>query len=45
MDAWKIETISDVKELGDFLGKALKWSVTKKSTVKAKHKGTVFLVL
>ena len=40
-----IETISDVKGVGDFLGKAIKGTVTKESTVKPKYRGNGILVL
>ena len=40
-----VESITDVKGVGDFLGKALKGSVTKESTVKPKYTGTGVLVL
>ena len=36
---------SDVKGVGDFLGKALKGSVTKESTIKPKYSGNGFLML
>ena len=40
-----IQSVADVKGVGDFLGKALKGSVTKESTVKPKYKGTGTLML
>ena len=40
-----VETISDVKGVGDFLGKAIKGSVTKESAVKPKYRGNGVLVL
>lgn len=40
-----IESTSDVKGVGDFLGKALKGSVTRESTVKPKYRGNGVLVL
>lgn len=41
----KVETASDVKGIGDFLGKAVKGAVTKESAVKPKYKGTGYLML
>lgn len=35
-----VEAVADVKGVGDFLGKAIKGSVTKESAVKPKYKGT-----
>ena len=40
-----IQSVADVKGVGDFLGKAIKGSVTKESAVKPKYKGTGTLVL
>ena len=40
-----IEISSDVKGVGDFLGKAIKGAVTKESTVKPKYKGKGILML
>jgi len=40
-----INTVTDIKGVGDFFGKAIKGSVTKESTVKPKYKGTGLLVL
>lgn len=40
-----IEVSSDVKGVGDFLGKAVKGAVTKESTVKPKYKGKGILML
>ena len=40
-----VEAVADVKGVGDFLGKAIKGSVTKESGVKPKYKGTGVLVL
>lgn len=40
-----VEAITDVKGVGDFLGKALKGSVTKESTVKPKYTGSGCLML
>ena len=40
-----IESVADVKGVGDFIGKAIKSGVTKESTVKPKYKGTGTLVL
>lgn len=40
-----VEAVSDVKGVGDFLGKALKGSVTKESAVKPKYTGTGLLML
>ena len=37
--------VADVKGVGDFLGKAIKGSITKESTVKPKYKGKGVLVL
>ena len=40
-----IQTNSDIKGVGDFLGKAIKGSVTKEGAVKPKYSGTGVLVL
>ena len=40
-----VQASSDVKGVGDFLGKALKGAVTKESTVKPKYSGTGYLML
>lgn len=40
-----LQSVTDVKGVGDFLGKALKGSVTKESTVKPKYKGNGMLML
>ena len=40
-----VESVADVKGIGDFLGKAVKGSVTKESGVKPKYKGNGVLVL
>lgn len=40
-----VEAVTDVKGVGDFLGKALKGSVTKESTVKPKYRGNGLLML
>lgn len=40
-----VNTVTDVKGVGDFLGKALKSSVTKESIVKPKYRGNGILVL
>lgn len=40
-----VESTTDIKGVGDFLGKALKGSVTKESTVKPKYKGNGMLML
>lgn len=40
-----IQSVADVKGVGDFLGKAIKGSVTKESTVKPKYKGSGTLML
>ncbi|MBO5478044.1 MAG: AIM24 family protein [Clostridia bacterium] len=40
-----VQATTDVKGVGDFLGKALKGSVTKESTVKPKYQGTGLLML
>lgn len=40
-----VQSVTDVKGVGDFLGKALKGSVTKESTVKPKYTGTGLLML
>lgn len=40
-----VESVTDVKGVGDFLGKALKGSVTKESTVKPKYRGNGLLML
>ena len=40
-----IESVADVKGVGDFIGKAIKGSVTKESTVKPKYRGTGTLML
>ena len=40
-----VSAVADVKGVGDFLGKAIKGSVTKESAVKPKYKGTGVLVL
>lgn len=40
-----VEAVTDIKGVGDFLGKALKGSVTKESTVKPKYKGNGMLML
>lgn len=43
--AGNVEISSDVKGVGDFLGKALKGAVTKESAVKPKYKGKGILML
>lgn len=43
--AGNIETKSNVKGVGDFIGKAIKGSVTSESTVKPKYHGTGLLAL
>jgi len=40
-----VQAVTDVKGVGDFLGKAIKGSVTKESTVKPKYKGNGLLML
>ena len=40
-----VESVTDVKGVGDFLGKALKGSVTKESAVKPKYRGNGMLML
>lgn len=40
-----VQSVTDVKGVGDFLGKAIKGSVTKESTVKPKYQGTGLLML
>lgn len=40
-----IQSVADIKGVGDFLGKTLKGSVTKESAVKPKYKGSGTLVL
>ena len=40
-----VDAVADVKGVGDFLGKAIKGTVTKESAVKPKYKGTGVLVL
>ena len=40
-----IQSVADVKGVGDFIGKAIKGSVTKESAVKPKYKGNGVLVL
>ena len=40
-----VEAVTDIKGVGDFLGKALKGSVTKESTVKPKYRGNGMLML
>lgn len=40
-----VQAITDVKGVSDFIGKALKGSVTKESTVKPKYTGTGLLML
>ena len=40
-----VEISSDVKGVGDFLGKAIKGAVTKESAVKPKYKGKGYLML
>ena len=40
-----IEISSDVKGVGDFLGKAVKGAITKEATVKPKYKGKGYLML
>ena len=40
-----VTSVADVKGVGDFIGKAIKGSVTKESTVKPKYKGKGALVL
>lgn len=40
-----VESVTDVKGVGDFLGKALKGSVTKESAVKPKYRGNGLLML
>ncbi len=43
--AGNVVAVADVKGIGDFLGKAIKGSVTKESAVKPKYKGKGALVL
>ena len=43
--AGNVASVADVKGVGDFLGKAIKGSVTKESAVKPKYKGKGVLVL
>ena len=40
-----VESVTDVKGVGDFIGKAIKGSVTKESTVKPKYRGNGMLML
>ena len=40
-----VEAVADVKGVGDFLGKAIKGSVTKEGSVKPKYRGNGILVL
>lgn len=40
-----VQAVTDVKGVGDFIGKAIKGSVTKESTVKPKYTGTGLLML
>ena len=40
-----VQAVTDVKGVGDFLGKAIKGSVTKESAVKPKYQGTGLLML
>lgn len=40
-----VESVTDVKGVGDFIGKALKGSVTKESAVKPKYRGNGMLML
>ena len=40
-----VESVTDVKGVGDFIGKALKSSVTNESTVKPKYRGNGLLML
>ena len=40
-----VQSVADVKGIGDFLGKAIKGSVTKESAVKPKYKGKGVLML
>lgn len=40
-----VQAVTDVKGVGDFLGKAIKGTVTKESAVKPKYKGTGLLML
>ena len=40
-----VESVTDVKGVGDFIGKALKSSVTNESTVKPKYRGNGILML
>ena len=40
-----VQAVTDVKGVGDFLGKAIKGSITKESTVKPKYAGTGLLML
>lgn len=40
-----VESVTDVKGVGDFLGKAIKGSVTKESAVKPKYRGNGMLML
>ena len=40
-----VQAVTDIKGVGDFLGKALKGSVTKESTVKPKYTGSGLLML
>ena len=40
-----VQAVADVKGVGDFIGKAIKGSVTKESTVKPKYKGNGLLML
>lgn len=41
----KVSAATDVKGVGDFLGKAIKGAVTKESAVKPKYEGTGYLML
>lgn len=40
-----VQSVADVKGIGDFIGKAIKGSVTKESAVKPKYKGKGYLML
>lgn len=40
-----VQSVADVKGVGDFIGKTIKGSVTKESTVKPKYRGTGTLML
>lgn len=40
-----VQAVADVKGVGDFIGKAIKGSVTKESTVKPKYRGKGLLML